>query len=134
MIHLTIPIAPVPKARARSTANGHHYTPTKTRAFEDRIALAVRQHYTGPMLDCPLRLRVDFLLQRPKSAPKRNPGRLPAPKKPDLDNLIKAVKDGINASGLWADDARVVEVIARKELTALGEMPSVTIYIERIET
>jgi Holliday junction resolvase RusA-like endonuclease len=35
-------------------------------------------------------------------------------KKPDLDNLVKAVMDALTDAGAWQDDAQVAEVTARK--------------------
>lgn len=62
-------------------------------------------------LDGPLYLHVDFYLPRPASAARR----LRTPwKRPDIDKLLRSTFDGITESGLWVDDARVVEVTARK--------------------
>jgi Holliday junction resolvase RusA-like endonuclease len=35
--------------------------------------------------------------------------------KPDLDNLAKATMDAMNATGVWTDDARVCELVVRKD-------------------
>jgi Holliday junction resolvase RusA-like endonuclease len=49
-------------------------------------------------------------------------------KKPDLDNMIKAVKDGLNGVA-WKDDAQVVKVLALKYY---GESPRADIRITPI--
>jgi len=71
----------------------------------------------GPRLDGPLCCRVVFTMPRPASAPKKRPY-LPD-KKPDLDKLLRALFDAVTTAGLWADDARVVDVWAKK--VAVGD-------------
>ncbi len=53
---------------------------------------------------------VEFVFARPKSLPKRVEDHV---KKPDLDNLIKALKDAAKGI-LWHDDSQVVQLSARK--------------------
>ena len=53
---------------------------------------------------------VEFIFARPKSLPKRVEDHV---KKPDLDNLIKALKDAAKGI-LWHDDSQVVQLSARK--------------------
>lgn len=60
-----------------------------------------------------VRLELSFAMPRPKSAPKR----VTRPtKKPDLDKLIRSVKDALKGV-VYADDSQVVEVNARKIFT-----------------
>ena len=109
-IIFTIPLTPVAKGRPRMTVVGGHaraYTPKKTRSFEASVAVIasayVKERYTGP-------LRVDILavLPRPKRLMrgKDNDGLVWAPKRPDADNIRKAVLDGL--SPCYDDDAQVV--------------------------
>ncbi len=122
MLKFQIPGDPVAKGRARATVrNGRveHYTPAKTSAYETvvglfaRKAMRGREVYTGA-----LALKVVFRLEVPASySNKRRAACLdqiefPA-KKPDLDNLVKAVKDGCNGI-LWRDDSQVVALMAVK--------------------
>jgi Holliday junction resolvase RusA-like endonuclease len=61
----------------------------------------------------PVRLEVDFYLERPKSVPMSKRALPIVP--PDLDKLIRAVGDGIGQSGvIWGDDSQIVEIVARK--------------------
>jgi Holliday junction resolvase RusA-like endonuclease len=61
----------------------------------------------------PVRLEVDFYLQRPKTVRQQDRALPIVP--PDLDKLIRAVGDGIGQSGLiWGDDSQIVEIVARK--------------------
>jgi len=53
-------------------------------------------------------------------------------KKPDLDNVIKAVKDA-GTGVLWFDDSQVVEIHASKIIAAQGEPPMVVIDVVEME-
>ena len=80
-------------------------------------ALEADAHFDGPVS-----LTVGFLLRRPASHFRtgRNAHLLrdsapPYPgKKPDIDKLLRSTLDGLGESGIWRDDAQVVEVVARK--------------------
>jgi len=68
----------------------------------------------------PVRVELDFFLPRPKAHHKRD-GSLKenSPiwhcKKPDLDNLIKAVTDAItDTQRVWLDDSQICEITATK--------------------
>ena len=90
------------------------------------------------MFSGPIRLNCSFRLHRPKShyGTGRNSGVLKksAPEfhivKPDLDNLIKFVKDCLNGLA-WKDDSQVVEYrnMVKEYATA---SPSTLVYIEKI--
>jgi Holliday junction resolvase RusA-like endonuclease len=54
---------------------------------------------------------IDFYLARPASAPKR---RTVPDRRPDLDKLIRSTLDALTTAGVIEDDARVVEITARK--------------------
>lgn len=61
----------------------------------------------------PVRLEVDFFLERPKSVSFRSRPFPIVP--PDLDKLVRAVGDGIGQSGLiYGDDSQIIEISARK--------------------
>ena len=77
----------------------------KWRAAIAETCLAYEEVHLGPM-----RLEVDFFLERPKTV-KRSMPIVP----PDLDKLVRGVGDGIGQSGrIYKDDSQIVEVIARK--------------------
>lgn len=62
--------------------------------------------------DEPLVVEVTYTVAKPASAPRR---RLSWPRrKPDLDKLVRGTFDALSDAGLWVDDARVVELTARK--------------------
>ena len=66
---------------------------------------------------------VEFIFARPKSLPKRVEDHV---KKPDLDNLIKALKDAAKGI-LWHDDSQVVQLSARK---IYGSTPMTVIEVK----
>lgn len=126
----TIPGPPRGKGRPKFARMGSFvraYTDDKTASYENLVAMAASQAHRGqPPLDGPLTVTALFVIQRPKSAPRRVT--LPATK-PDLDNMVKAVLDGCNQAGVWADDSRVVEITARK---IYGD-PRCEVEITRVE-
>lgn len=110
-MNFTVYGIPVPKARPRMTKTGHCYTPKKTADYE----FLVPRYGTTPAgkLEGAIRLEVVFYYNRPKSASSRNHHTV----KPDLDNLIKSVLDGLNGLA-FHDDSQVVEISgARKPYT-----------------
>ena len=130
--NITIPITPVPKARPRFTRYGHTYTPKKTADYEKAIAEYWRQATNGFMYDKEQALIVNlvFGLPIPKSTSKSKTelmanGTIRPLKKPDVDNLAKAVMDGLNGVA-WVDDSQVVRVSIYKEY---AKEPYVYIYI-----
>ena len=58
----------------------------------------------------PVRLTAEFHLKRPPSVPKK---RLQPSVKPDLDKCLRSLNDALTGV-LWADDAQVTEIRARK--------------------
>lgn len=76
------------KARPRVTG-GHAYTPAATRAWEERVAWEFVQVHGRPCLPGPVAVRIEF---------NQRSG--------DLDNLAKAVLDGLNGVA-WIDDSQV---------------------------
>lgn len=73
----------------------------------------------------PVRLEIRFIMPRPKSLPKRVRRHV---KKPDLDKLVRAVKDALTGV-TWVDDSQVVQVEAEKQYAINGEMPRAEISV-----
>ena len=80
-------------------------------------------------LTCPVYLEVRFYHKRPKRLMrKKDPdGLILKETKPDLDNLLKLVKDAINDSGWWYDDKHNTTLLCQKDYTAKGEDPKTII-------
>lgn len=120
VLRVTIPGTPVPKGRPRFYMRGGRpkiYTDSKTAAYEKLVALCVS---SSPRLrgaprplcgDGPVRVDIMAVMPRPQTlqAKKHPDGLIPHWKRPDLDNICKAVNDGLGlAKGvIWNDDGQV---------------------------
>lgn len=120
MITFTLPGAPLGKERVRlHRATGRLYTPERTLNYEARIAAAGQLAMNGrPLLDGPLVLDVCAYVAIPQSKPKRwkaaaLAGTIRPTGKPDGDNLLKGVSDGLNLV-IWTDDSQIVDARIRK--------------------
>ena len=76
-------------------------------------------------------LEVTFFHKRPKRlCRKKDPeGTIPKETKPDLDNLIKLIKDGLNDCEYWADDKHNTTILADKMYVAKDGEPRTELYI-----
>lgn len=77
-------------------------------------------------LDGPVTIRVEFVMPRPASAPKRSTPS--AIRKPDGDKLERAIWDSLTHV-VWTDDARVVEWGGSKRIAEIGETPGARIRV-----
>ena len=119
---ITIPGVPVPKLRPRVTKTGRAYTPARTRNWEKMASQVIALTWgSTPKIKRPINLVIAAVFPRPKRRPKMvskeawDSGlRIWRPAKPDLDNVVKAVCDAAQMSGVLADDSYVVELAARK--------------------
>ena len=119
---------PMGKQRPRATSFGGHtriYTPSKTLSYEARFAHEFKEKYpeakplTGPIA---VEVKVWFGLKKADYNSKGKPNKhglaklvgeeLPT-KKPDADNILKAVLDGLNGIA-FVDDSQVVAVNVQK--------------------
>lgn len=70
-----------------------------------------RARLTGWLtIDGPVAVTLDFYLARPTAAKKRRWPHV----RPDIDKLTRACLDGLTDAAVFVDDARVVELHARK--------------------
>ena len=130
---------PVAKGRPRATKDGRVYTPAKTRSWESMAAQILALRWGSAPLLRPVGLSVMAIHARPQSRPKTISrdlwalgGQLWRPSKPDLDNIVKAVKDAMEKAGVIANDSQICEVRARKAYAAKGEEPSIIIHLYEI--
>jgi Holliday junction resolvase RusA-like endonuclease len=77
-------------------------------------------------LDGPLALVVTFLLKRPLRPKATRPDRVP-----DVSKLVRATEDALTDACVWTDDARVVDLVARKVYAKPGEPCGALITITR---
>jgi Holliday junction resolvase RusA-like endonuclease len=100
----------------------------KNKSWQQTVAEAASaaiQGHAFSILGGPVRLTVDFYLPRPKAIRDKV---VPHTKKPDLDKLVRSVKDALSKV-VWQDDSQVVEVFARKEYAAPGEVPRAKVAV-----
>jgi len=132
----TIPGTPQPQQRPRFTRQGSFvrtYDPPKSKAAKKVVSdvatmAAFDAGLTEPMAG-PVEVVVEFHMPIPKSS-KARPDDYHI-KKPDLDNLIKLVLDGISDScAVWRDDSQVSEVAACK---VYGVNPQTRVRITEVD-
>lgn len=120
---------PAPQGSKRSLGAGRPLI--ESSKFVKPWRADIRDHvineYRGPVLDEPLCVELGFLMPRPSSTPKRYTPF--AMKRPDIDKLTRAVLDALSSAGVWADDARVVELYATKAIAESDERPGVFIRV-----
>lgn len=132
-LSFTVPGDPQGKGRAKF-GGGRTYTPAKTVSYEGLIALAAQTAMAGrPLMTGALRMTVEAFLSVPASdsAKKRAAklaGEIRPTKKPDFDNIAKAIADGCNGVA-FPDDAQIVSAGVEK---FYGETPCVRVTIQSI--
>lgn len=140
LIRILVKGDPVPQPRPRtfrhgkitrtvSAPAGH---PVKT--WKQRIILAAQSQYDGLPITGPITLCCDFVMARPKRLMRKkdSEGQIWNDKRPDLDNLIKAVKDSLNGH-CWIDDSQVsMLTISKKYANKNQENIGVEIIIKPI--
>ncbi|MEE8382241.1 MAG: RusA family crossover junction endodeoxyribonuclease [Thermodesulfobacteriota bacterium] len=121
---------PIAQGRPRFARRGNFvvtYDPEKSKEWKNEIIRqAVAQK--AEVLEGALRVELMFRMKRPKSLPKKVKYHI---KKPDLDNLAKAVLDAL--SGIcYNDDSQIVSMGLFKSYVVDGQAPCVDIEIEEV--
>lgn len=125
MIQFFVPGEPKSQPRPKAARIGGFiriYTPSTAKAWKGAVAKAAAP-FLRSKLSGPLALELCFRFARPKSHLKKD-GSLTssAPlyhtKKPDADNLAKAVMDALTDAGLWEDDDQVIRLLVEKHYTS----------------
>lgn len=126
MIEFTVPGAPQGKGRPKVVKIAgftRMATPAKTVAYEGLVAHAAQQAMAGrQMLQDAVACDITIAAPIPASWSQRKQrqalaGEVLPTTKPDADNVIKAVFDGLNGV-LWRDDVLVVDLRVRKRYAA----------------
>lgn len=127
---------PQGKARPRFSRRGGGvttYTPKKTVDYEREVVRAYKRECGGLYFGAkiPLIVYITAFFKPPKSASKEAlqqmfAGDSPPTKKPDVDNIIKAVCDALNGVA-YVDDAQVVFCSCKKRWAATEPRVAVTI-------
>lgn len=134
---------PKGQGRPRATARNGYATVYKAaadRRYEDSIASVAKEKMAGrDPFEGPLSVSLRFRMPIPKSATKRTKtamaaGEIAHTGKPDADNLVKAVLDGLNSHSkdpkakiTFMDDAQIVRLFVQK---LYAEQPGVDIRVE----
>lgn len=124
MKELFIKTVPIPKGRPRFYG-GHAVTPEKTRKYEKLIRDSWEH---GIVEGKSIMVDIEFRIPIPQSYSKKKKAELewtPHNKKPDLDNLVKAVLDALNGVA-FEDDSLISDINASK---TYAEEPGVYIMI-----
>ena len=139
VIKFTVPGAPVGKGRPKVSTRGGKfakmYTPEKTANYETLVALAAQQAMVGrTLLAGPVEVQMAILLPIPASWSKKKQaaaiaGHVYPTKKPDADNVVKAIFDGINGV-VWNDDVQACDIVVRKRY---AETPGVQVLVKPID-
>lgn len=88
----------------------------RTKPWQEAVVSAARDAVgDGVPMEGPVVVRLEFYLPKPKSAPKRV---IYPVKKPDLDKLVRTVKDAMTRAGVYRDDSQVVVLHTGKAFAA----------------
>lgn len=122
MIQFTIPGFVQAQERPRFSRMGKgvrtHDAP-KSRSYKELVKLVAWENKPQKLILEPLRLEVDVYLMPPKkyhTKPKQaliSSGDLRPTTKPDIENLLKGIMDGMTGI-IYRDDSLVVELVAKK--------------------
>jgi Holliday junction resolvase RusA-like endonuclease len=108
-ITITIPGTPVGKGRPRVTRHGT-YTPEKTREYQQKVRDCYHAQCPGGFAGgVPILARITAYFPIPASYPKKKKAALEGAfhlKKPDADNIAKAILDALNGLA-YPDDSAV---------------------------
>jgi len=114
-VTFTVNGEPVAKARPRFGKNGHVYTPKRTKAYEEKVALfatIARQQARAKSFTGPVGVSVTFYNKSKRHV--------------DLDNQLKAVMDSMNKV-LYDDDSQVMEIQVRRVVVTEDPRAEITV-------
>lgn len=117
MVYFFVPGKVQGKARPRfSSKSGTVYTPSRTKSYERQIAETYKAQH-GYCFDGAVMVLIEAVFLIPKSWTRAKKaaamaGKLP-PGKPDIDNILKVVLDGLNGIA-YGDDKQVVLAQCKK--------------------
>lgn len=121
--NLEINTRPIPKARPRLSKFAV-YTPKKTADYEKLIAFEWKRRYKDLILKKAVKLDLLFCFKKAKSCKKDY-----HTQRPDIDNLEKAILDGLNKTA-FLDDCQVVEMKSQK---VFSDVDKIVITVTELE-
>lgn len=120
---------PVPQGRGRIIKRGNFHSikdPEKSKDWKLLVAAMAQRYALDPILKGPLYVDLTFGFTKPASERK---GAIYRAKKPDIDNLVKAVLDGLDGV-LYQGDQQIVRLSACKVYT---DKPGVMITVMEVK-
>lgn len=110
-----------PQERPRFRVNGKRvftYDPPKSKKFKEKVAKIAKQYAPEQLIESEIVLTVTVYIRIPKSYNKKKRQEIIDNdmihiKKPDTDNLVKGIKDGITGV-IWKDDSQIYDVHIKK--------------------
>jgi len=107
------------------------YDPAKSRDYKQSVRASALEVRPDKPLEGALNLTVTAYKTVPKSFSKKKAGQAIAQEiqpttRPDLDNIIKGIKDALKGV-IWRDDSQVVNIYASKWY---GEVPRVEVSVK----
>lgn len=129
-------IEPVEQARPRATRMGRGirlYDPKKVSTYKKQLAVMCKLQYKDKPLNGSLKVEINFYRKVQASISKKErylrlSGSHRPTVKPDLDNYIKSILDGLNGF-LWEDDNQIVDLVAHKHYS---DKPRIEIEITQL--
>lgn len=144
MLSLYIPGQPRGKGRPRAVKIGNSlrlYTDAKTRAYETQIASIYKKKYgdKAGFQDKPVTIEIQAVYEIPKSATRAQrrqmmAGEILPLKKPDIDNVVKAIMDALQGDDMaYTDDKQVATITAEKRYETSKQPAGVYVTIKEKE-
>jgi Holliday junction resolvase RusA-like endonuclease len=137
-LQFTVPGQPFGKERPRAAKKGKFitiYTPQKTVSYEGLIAHTAMVAMMGRKLimgavsvDLDIRVSIPASWSKKRQAAAAR-GEIAVTKKPDIDNVIKGIFDGMNGV-VWLDDRQVIEASQKKRY---AETPGVIVIVRELD-
>ena len=127
MIKFIIEGEPHGKGRPRF-GNGRTYTPKKTMEYEKLVAFSAHKASLKKTSSA-ISVEIMAIHKRPKRLMRKSDpkGRIIKDTKPDIDNIVKAVLDGLKS---FFDDKQVYYLVASKYWSAIEEEAKVEVVIK----
>lgn len=121
ILDFIIPGQPQGKGRPRVTMHGT-YTPKSTKEYEEKVRKAWKDAGSIAFNGVPLCVTVNACFEPPKSTSKKKRAAMistPHCKKPDADNIAKAVLDALNGLA-FPDDSAVASLTVHKQYAQMS--------------
>lgn len=137
VVTFEIPGLPIAKGRPRFARRGKFistYTPVKTKTYEDIVRACARAAMgASEPLETPVAAYIYINMPVPKTYSKQRTkdclsGKEKHTKRPDADNIGKAITDAMNEI-IYMDDSQIVELHIKK---LYGEEPMVNVLVKEV--